>query len=406
MSALHIEALIVGTHVNELGGAAFRRIHFFIKYLARNGINSMCLGFPTITINGVMKPNKRCLSAPVPLAGTRSTLVSSIVNTVLSLFLVPYLLVLKPKVVVLSVPDYYLLIPIYLASKLMGAKLVIDFRDPQEEVCIRSSALCGKLDKLFVKRIIRKVNYAIYGRADAVMTVTETARKILEGALGVRVFVAPNGADLEIFNPIDRMEARRLLRLRDEDFVVVYAGGIGGFGSYYRPLELLKITKKLESKYVGKRVKLLLAGPIFDRTYERTLLERRVPNLVYLGILDIDKLKISYSAADLGLIPRVDDPAFDYALPVKFYEYIAMGLPVLALCRRESELARIIIENKLGYVCDPSDEACIKNAIETLALNPSIYSEFRENALRYRKHVDRRIGGAVLTAILKYLVKH
>jgi len=399
---MSIEAVIISTYLNDRE-AAFRRIYFFTKYLTRNGLNSMCLGFPVITINGIMKPSKRCLRAPVPLVGTRFPLISIIVNTILSLFLVPYLLVLKPSVIVLSVPDYYPLISVYLASKLMGAKLVIDFRDPLEEVCIRSLVICRKVEKFVTKKVIKRVNYAIYRRADAVVTVTETARKILEDAIGVRVFVAPNGADLEIFKPINKMEARRRLQLRDDDFVIVYVGGIGG---YYRPLKLLKIIKKLEGRSVGKRVKLLLAGPILDGTHERILLECRAPNVVYLGLLDINELKILYSAADLGLIPRVDDPAFDYALPVKFYEYIAMGLPVLALCRRESELARTITKNGLGFVCEPSDEAWIERAIETLLQNPKVYSELKEKVLSYRKLTDRRIGGAVLSAIVKYLMKH
>jgi len=331
-------------------------------------------------------------------------LLTHIINIALSLFLVPYLLVLKPRVIVLSVPDYYPLISVYLASKLMGAKLVIDFRDPVEEVCLRSFVLCNnRFEKLFVKWIIRRLNYALYRRANAIVTVTETARKILEDALGVKVFVAPNGADLEIFKPIDKREARRRLQLRDDDFVIAYAGAIGG---YYRPLELLKVIRKLESKSVGKKVKLLLTGPILDKIHERILLERRVPNVMYLGVLDVNELKILYSAADLGLIPRVDDPAFDYALPVKFYEYIAMGLPVLALCRRESELARIITEKGLGFVCRPSDEMCIERTIETLLQNPEVYNELREKVLRYRKLVDRRIGGAVLIAILKYLIAY
>lgn len=401
-SVIHIEALIVSTHLNDKE-AAFRRVYFFTKYLVRNGLNSVCLGFPIITVNRVVKPSKHCLRTPVPLVSTRSTLVSSIVNTVLGLFSVPYLLVLKPRVIVLSIPDYYPLIPVYLASKLIGAKLVIDFRDPQEEVCLHSSVLCGKLDKLFVKRIIRRVNYAIYRRADAIVTVTETARKMLEDSLRVKVFTAPNGADLESFKPISRNHARKVLQLGDNDFIIVYSGLIGG---YYRLTEVLKTLRKLRIKHPGITVKLLLAGPIVDKYHESVLSRHIFPNVIYLGILDPEELKTLYSAADIGLIPRVDEPIFDYALPTKFYEYVAMGLPLLALCRRESELARIIIGNKLGYVCDPSDEACIENAIETLALNPSIYSEFRENVLKYRKHVDRRIGGAVLTAILKYLVKH
>jgi len=397
---MSVDVLIICTYVNEKM-AAFRRVNFFVKYLTKRGFSTVCLGFPLLGINGVVKPSKQCLKIPVLLIDTKSTFIE-VINIILSFFLIPYLIVMKPKVIVLSIPRYSPLIPVYLASRLLRMKLVIDVRDPVEEVHLLSSAFSNWFEKLLMKWVIRKFNYALYKRADAVITVTQTAKKMLEDVLKIKVVVAPNGADLETFKPIDRGEARRYLHLRDDDFVIVYVGGIGG---YYRPLELLKIIKNLESKSIGKRVKLLLAGPIFNKTYERILLERRIPNVVYLGMLGIDELKILYSAADLGLIPRVDDPAFDYALPVKFYEYIAMGLPILALCRRESELARTIIKNGLGFVCEPSDETCIERAIEALLQNPKVYSELKEKVLNYKKLVDRRIGGAVLNAILKYLTK-
>jgi hypothetical protein len=34
------------------------------------------------------------------------------------------------------------------------------------------------------------------------------------------------------------------------------------------------------------------------------------------------------SDCDVGLIPRIKDPIYDYAIPAKFYEYTACGLPV------------------------------------------------------------------------------
>jgi len=400
---MSIKVLIVCTRLNEKE-AAFRRVYFFIKYLTRSGFNAACLGFSVLGINGVMRPSKQCLQLPVLLVskGSRSLFVASIVNILLSFFLVTYLVVLKPKVVILSIPDYYPLIPVYIASRLLRARLVVDVRDPVEEVCLRSSILCNRFEKILMRRVIRKLNYALYRRADAIITVTETAKRMLEDVLGVRVFVAPNGADLEVFKPVNRSEARRRLRLGDDAFIAVYVGGIGG---YYRLLEILKVIRRLESGSIGERVKLLLAGPIIDKAHKRILLEHRIPNVVYLGVLDLDKLKLLYSAADLGLIPRVDDPAFDYALPGKFYEYIAMGLPVLALCRRESELARAIRENGLGFVCEPSDERCIERAIEALVLNPEIYSELRGKVLKFRRLVDRRIGGAVLATILKFLTR-
>jgi len=81
----------------------------------------------------------------------------------------------------------------------MRDKLVIDFRDLMEEVCLWSFVLCNnRFEKLLVKRIIRRLNYALCRRADAIATVTESARKILEDALRVRVFVAPRGGSRDL----------------------------------------------------------------------------------------------------------------------------------------------------------------------------------------------------------------
>jgi len=398
---MSIDVVIVSTYFSETS-AAFKRIVFFKNFLRKKGFSVNCLIFPLLSIRGVRKPSDICISSPVPIIVTKFLLFNSILNMFLNFSIIIYFLILKPRVVVLSVPMYYPLIPVYLASKLCKAKIIIDIRDPWEEVCVHSSAICNKYDRIAVKLIIRKINYAIYRRADVIIAVTKTLSTILEKMFSRKIFIVTNGADLEIFKPIDKEEARRYLQLKENDFVILYMGTVG---TYYRLIEMLNILKNLKRKLAQKiTVKLLLAGTVVDSFHKSLLKAISDPDVMYLGELHLDKLKIILSASDVGLIPRVEDPIFDYAIPAKFYEYIAMELPVLALCRKESELARLIIENDLGFVCEPSDIRCIEEALVTLATNNNVYLKFKKNVIKYRKYVDRKIGGEIFSAIIRRLI--
>ena len=63
---------------------------------------------------------------------------------------------------------------------------------------------------------------------------------------------------------------------------------------------------------------------------------------MYLGLLDVEGVVNLLSACDVGAAPRVSDPIYDYALPVKFYEYVAVGLPLIVMANKESGLARVM----------------------------------------------------------------
>jgi len=120
--------------------------------------------------------------------------------------------------------------------------------------------------------------------------------------------------------------------------------------------------------------------------------------------LSIKEVVELLSASDIGIIPRVGDPIYDCAIPIKFYEYIAMGLPVIALIRRESELAKIILERKLGIVCNPNDYSCLKTALTSFTDKKRL-REYKNNVLEFRKYIDRNIYGVLLINIIKQLTR-
>jgi len=301
--------------------------------------------------------------------------------------------------VILSIPDASLVVATYLGCLLIGSKLIIDIRDPQEEIIAHKykQGLSSLIAKIF-----RQINYSIYRRADVVTGVTRTLVTMLANATSKFIHLVPNGADLKIFVPINKGEARETLGLSQDSFLIAYVGGLVAYEQYDVLPILTAIKRAKESSDIN--VRLTAAGPISNEN-DRRIIEKFKDVVSYMGVLDTKGVLTLLSACDVGVIPRVGDPIYDYALPVKFYEYIAMGLPVIAITNRKSELAKIVEDNKLGLVCKPGDQLCLENAIMTLATDKSLLGELKRNVFAFRKNIDRSIGAERLYGLINKLLQ-
>jgi glycosyltransferase involved in cell wall biosynthesis len=279
------------------------------------------------------------------------------------------------------------------------SKLIIDIRDPQEELMVY------RYRKVFlglIVKIYRRINYSIYRRSDGVLGVTEKLVRTIAKEIGRPVYLVPNGADLSIFKPLDKEEARLRLGLSQETLFIGYVGGLSLYG-YYNILPILAAIRKVRRE-LGIGIKLVAAGPIYDDSMRR-IIEGFRDEFVYLGVLDTKGVITLLSACDLGVIPRIGDPIYDYAIPVKFYEYIATGLPIIVIARKRSELAEVVEKNKLGIICEPQDHICLEKAIETLAMNGGLIDGLRKNVLAFKKYVDRKIGAERLFKLISELMQ-
>ncbi|MFW8079901.1 glycosyltransferase, partial [Klebsiella pneumoniae] len=80
----------------------------------------------------------------------------------------------------------------------------------------------------------------------------------------------------------------------------------------------------------------------------------------YRGVLDRDAIRQVLSEAQLGLVLLHPVPNYLDALPVKMFEYMAAGVPILA---SDFPLWRGILESSgTGYCVDPLDPNAIADA--------------------------------------------
>ncbi|MEO0085747.1 MAG: glycosyltransferase family 4 protein [candidate division WOR-3 bacterium] len=125
---------------------------------------------------------------------------------------------------------------------------------------------------------------------------------------------------------------------------------------------------------------LVLAGSWEPPTYLREL--RRLPGFArvrHIGQVAHPCVWPLYRSCHVGVICSLPLPRHLTALPVKLFEFMAAGLPVVV---SDFPLLRSIVEsNRCGLCVNPTDPRAIANAIRLLARNPELARTMGENGI-------------------------
>jgi glycosyltransferase involved in cell wall biosynthesis len=402
----HYNVIFVTQLPVPLKWAPAQRLQTFCRYLLKEGFNVHIIGVlklkvtysPRIRIvieESLIKQDaniSKCSETPISLYFiTRNSYINSIINTILAFIQAIYLIIKKPDIIIVSVPPANLILASFLASQIIKAVYVVDIRDPVEEILLhysRNSQIYTALAK-----ILRKLNYAIYRKADAVIVVTEGIKEILKNNR-INAITIPNGADIKIFRPVHKEKTQR------DDLILVFSGVAKG---YYDLRPFIVALRKLND--AGYKIKLLIVGDI-EEDLEKFVKRVNASEYVnYLGYYSPEELASKvFSNCDIGVIPRINDPILDYAIPAKFYEYVTSGLPIFALSRKESALAKIILNYDIGWVCEYKDIECIIKTLKEIYQNRTLIGKKRKNALAIRYQFDRNTQARLLVKIIKALI--
>lgn len=134
------------------------------------------------------------------------------------------------------------------------------------------------------------------------------------------VVVVENGCDAKYFLAISNAERGRPQK-KDGRPVAIYQGGINQRLDYQLLLRLVQLLPSWDFWFCG------IADQTLDHWHE--LIGK--PNVKYFGSLKPDEFSKLMCDATVGLIPFVQDQWIQNSLPLKAYEYVACGLPVVSV---------------------------------------------------------------------------
>lgn len=230
----------------------------------------------------------------------------------------------------------------------------------------------GLVDKAAAEAIARRV----FGAASTIIAVSREVKDYVSQYVAdiEKIKVIPNGVNPQRFS-------ERLSRQDTQQFTVGFVGSLKPWHGLPVLIEAFAGFHRNHSQ-----ARLLIVGDGTER--DRLVAEINRRNLEsavhFTGAVSPETVPYWLAQMDVAVAPY---PASDdfYFSPLKVYEYMAAGLPVVA-----SNIGQIpeVIENKVnGLLVPPGDEAALANALEYLWRSPL---------------VGRRLGDAARAKILEH----
>jgi len=314
--------------------------------------------------------------------------------------LLAVLFIARPDVVVCQTDPPLLPLVGGLYARLCGARFVFSINDLYPDVAVE----LGEISNPFWLRLLAFATSFGLRRAELVTVLGEDmkAKVIKKGCPPAKVVVTPYWVDTTLVRPCKEGNAfRREHGFKPSDFIVMYSGNLGLSQNLEDVMQVARDFQHLEDVHfviVGEGVKKAKLQSIA----RELMLDGKVRFLPYQPR---EHLHESLSAADLHLVPLAPGVAGS-VVPSKVYGIMASATPFLAICNRQSHVARIAEEYQCGLWCPPDSLSKLRERIEFAYNNRGRLETLGRNGRWAAEHVfQRRIATEQFRLLMMSLVQ-
>lgn len=255
-----------------------------------------------------------------------------------------------------------------IAAQLRGSAYSLLIHDNYPEILVAA----GKAKETsFLSRTIAFANRWLYKHASRIIVVGRDMVELVKrktGGLDIPISFIPNWAELETVSPASKSDNRLLTELNLQDkFVILYAGNMGPPNDIESIIEasefLLKENETVHFIFLGSGVK--------KSWLVKQVSSRSLSNVTILDPKPRSEQSIFLNACDVSLVSLVDK-MLGVSVPSRTYNILAAGKPVLAITDASSEVARIVEEEKVGWIVPPGSPQMLIAAIQSSAASSEL----------------------------------
>ncbi len=257
-----------------------------------------------------------------------------------------------------------------------GSDTVIYSRDPLPLLIVNAlipwRRLVYEAHQLPLSRRGRAVHDACVRRVGLVVAVTDgiAAEALAAGARAA--LVARDGFRADLFAELSpRGAAREALGLPPESFIVGYVGQLHTMGMAKGVEQLVDAVARLRDIPVTVA---MVGGPaaqveaLRQRWRAHGLADDR---LLAPGQVAPERVPLWLAALDVGTMPFPSTPHFAHcASPMKMFEYLAAGLPIVA--SDLPALAEVLVHGETALLTPPADVEALASALRRLRDEPEL----------------------------------
>ena len=248
-------------------------------------------------------------------------------------------------------------------------------QERRTEVLSRSlSSAKSRLKVLVLKKAL--------GFSDRIIAVTPGIKASLESTYripGEKITVVPNGANTSLFKPLEQDECRKDLGLDTEAPYVCFVGNLAPWQGveYLVKAAPLILTRHPDCRFliVGDGV---MKNELLNLSRELGVEDR----FIFTGVVPYDRVPVYINASNICAAPFILARNAKIGLsPLKLYEYMACGKPVVASAI--SGVADALEASKGGLSVPPENPEALAEAVSKLLENKDLRTNMGSKGLSY-----------------------
>ncbi len=205
---------------------------------------------------------------------------------------------------------------------------------------------------------------------DLVIANEETVREHFARKIGMaRTAVIYNYPDLHPDN--------QPVSFEDKKYDLIYCGGISELRGAYMILKALKKARTQKDD-----IQLAFLGNYYPPGLKQEMHAYLVQNDLTQNVHLLDAVPYRqvadyYKQSKIGLVLLQPVKTFEVSLPIKLFEYMMFGLPVIG--SDFGHIKKYVSQDRCGVLVSPEDTDQIAKAMSKILLNRDLYNQYSEN---------------------------
>lgn len=236
--------------------------------------------------------------------------------------------------------------------------------------------------KLYFDKMINWCEEIEVKAADAILVISSTVKNQLVEMYNIKeekIFVSPSGVDVQKFHPdISDTEIKEKLNLHNN-----YVIGYSGLFNLYHGIDTLIESIPLITEKI-KNVKILLIGDgqlrnfVDDYVNQKKLQDK----VIITGLLPFNEVPKYLAACDVLVSPfkSIDKSTF-FNSPIKTFEYMAMGKPIVTT--NIGQLADICLDENNSLVMEENNPNSLAEKVFKILGDPQLANQLGKNAREF-----------------------
>lgn len=230
-----------------------------------------------------------------------------------------------------------------------------------------------------------------YDQLDGVVCISETQREAVRRVQPVdpeKLFVAHDGVDRSAYEGLSTEGARDRIGIPLDEKVVMYTG-------HLYPSKGVETLVRAAGEFDARCY--VVGG--YDEDISRIAAEERVPESVsFTGFVPPSEVPLYQLSADVLVATVAADPDTDYFSPLKLFEYMAAGAPIVA-CRRGA-YEEVLTDGRTALFVPPGSVPDLAAAVDGLLSDPELRADLGQRAREHVEQYDWRVRARRILAAI------